>query len=245
VDVDEVMEEGCTERPAEMIWPYLLKVFQTVYGEISENLTLPFMLHCIFIGDVFFSSSETDATKITARSLDAIHTLSSIERTKSVKFRADQGKIYALNLSTCFPVFLPIRLADLREEKAPIKPGKVTQKIVKMSETANALPHKDELQRSAESTSEHRVKLCPMDQTLTYTRGDENLLDAEKEAEHSVSGLRSGDHRFNKRRVSFGVIRAIPSIDENSKKYSEESSDNIGDNNSCAKKRANGFANGC
>jgi len=56
----------------------------------------------MFIGECFFTCPE-GAQKLTARSLDAIQTLSSIQRIKNVRFKADQDQIYSLNLDQCFP----------------------------------------------------------------------------------------------------------------------------------------------
>lgn len=101
-----------TSPPLQRVWPYLMRIFAKILADLDSRKTLPFNLSFVFIGDLFFYCPK-GAPKITARSLDAFQTLSSIECIKTVNFRADQEQIYSLNLEQCFPNFHPIRLTDL------------------------------------------------------------------------------------------------------------------------------------
>ncbi|KAF7634875.1 hypothetical protein Mgra_00005767 [Meloidogyne graminicola] len=135
IDTEEALEEELQERrdnkqlengqeftpscPLKRVWPFLVRIFQPLISDIESYKTLPFHLSLVFVGECFFNCSE-GAQKLTARSLDAIQTLSSIQRIKNVRFKADQDQIYSLNLEQCFPDFRPTKMSDFNEEQFPL-----------------------------------------------------------------------------------------------------------------------------
>uniref|UniRef100_A0A1I8BUX9 Uncharacterized protein n=1 Tax=Meloidogyne hapla TaxID=6305 RepID=A0A1I8BUX9_MELHA len=144
IDTEEAAEEELQERrdsneqqiedgldcsppscPLKRVWPFLVRIFQPLLFGIDSYKTLPFNLSLVFVGECFFTCPE-GAQKLTARSLDAIQTLSSIQRIKNVRFKADQDQIYSLNLDQCFPGTTKIRQNNIKKFSTDFRPTKMT-----------------------------------------------------------------------------------------------------------------------
>jgi hypothetical protein len=76
---------------------------------------MPYQLNLIFIGDRFFNCPQGQGARvISSRSLDAVQSLSAIQRAGAVRFKVDEH-IYSLRLDECFPGFKPITLSHFRQ----------------------------------------------------------------------------------------------------------------------------------
>uniref|UniRef100_A0A915CXL4 Uncharacterized protein n=1 Tax=Ditylenchus dipsaci TaxID=166011 RepID=A0A915CXL4_9BILA len=201
IDKDEAAEEeeesetnNYSSMPLSKVWPYLVRVVHAFLMAVNQLETLPYTLNMIFIGQPFFNCPE-GARIVTSRSLDAIQTLSAIQRTQSVRFKVDQY-IYSLNLDQSFPgKFKPMRLADFSPSKFVLNEPKV------QNTESNSI--------SPSSTS--------FDKETLPTTHEENHLDESGEPRLSPHNLhverQISGHKNRGRRVSFGAIRAIPTMD--------------------------------
>lgn len=182
----------------------------------------------IFIGGIFFQPSNVTAVlprQILSRSLDACQTLSALDRSKTVRFQVieegneEKGQIYALVLEQCFPGFRPTCLEDFYNIKAPKKSKifsayssdsvtKIINEQTTHSVTFNLTP---KLNNNSIKLSKSSASGIAISGNLTSALSASNLLNG-LEDKLNVS------FKNRERRVSFGVIRAIPTIftsDEN------------------------------
>ncbi|KAL3077520.1 hypothetical protein niasHS_012226 [Heterodera schachtii] len=211
-------EAAAANRPLLRVWPYLARVFSAILTDVERRRTLPFSLNLVFIGDIFFVCPE-GAPKISARSLDALQTLSSVQRVGSVRFRVDQQHIHSLDLSQCFPDFCPTKLADFSADHfaLPPPPLSAAPSSSSSSPSADGATTGTSLLGSALPSERHtptifhrteRSPSCTPEIALSGGMGGKMPLSPSNSllVERQLFKHRS-------RRVSFGVIHAIPSFD--------------------------------
>jgi len=122
IDYDEAAEEeepGSKGRGAlTRVWPFLARGVGAVLDLLQGDMrSMPYQLNLIFIGDRFFNCPSQQGTHgarvINSRSLDAVQSLSAIQRAGAVRFKVDEH-IYSLRLDECFPGFKPTTLSHFR-----------------------------------------------------------------------------------------------------------------------------------
>ncbi|KAI1715705.1 hypothetical protein DdX_08029 [Ditylenchus destructor] len=219
IDKDEAAEEEDDENenesnktengdkkqlPLSRVWPYFARVLHAFINHINRNKTLPYNLNLIFIGEAFFSCPP-GARKINSRSLDAIQTLSAIQRIQSVRFKVDQEHIHSLDLEQSFPgTFKPTQLADFSPDNYPLPEPPRRESSSSSLNTHDIENH----------TRPSAVSLDTKQQFNNFhvSRDDGDL----KVSPHSLHVERQLSGQRNRgRRVSFGAIRAIPTLDGN------------------------------
>nr|CAD2178036.1 unnamed protein product [Meloidogyne enterolobii] len=248
IDTEEAAEEELQERrdsneqqiedgldcsppscPLKRVWPFLVQIFQPLLSGIDSYRTLPFNLSLMFIGECFFTCPE-GAQKLTARSLDAIQTLSSIQRIKNVRFKADQDQIYSLNLDQCFPDFRPTKMTDFSPANYPLSLKQQQNHSQTKGNTSPLSPllyssssTSDEPATSATSLGDSRVQ---SPRTVTEKKRVDRSpscvpsFDSKTEQicsspspspqpQHCLNVEGSG-YKNRGRRVSFGIIHSIP-----------------------------------
>ncbi|KAI3411921.1 hypothetical protein GPALN_001979 [Globodera pallida] len=211
--------------PLQRVWPYLVRPLQGILADLEKRRTLPFALSLVFIGDIFFNGPE-DAPKVSARSLDATQTLSSIQRVGVVRFRVDQQHIYSLNLAQCFPCFFPTKLADFAAVDRFVLPPTMSPSGVPSSSASSpsadgattgtsllgsALPSERQTPTLFHRTE--RSPSCIPAIALSLRMSGEEGTDKTPLSPSNSLLVERHLSKHRSRRVSFGVIHAIPSLD--------------------------------
>ncbi|KAI1725149.1 hypothetical protein Ddc_06437 [Ditylenchus destructor] len=191
------------QLPLSRVWPYFARVLQAFINHLNRNKTLPYNLNLIFIGEAFFNCPP-GARKINSRSLDAIQTLSAIQRIQSVRFKVDQEHIHSLDLEQSFPgSFKPTQLADFSPDTYPLP------KPPRRESSSSSLNTHDE-NHTRPSAVSFDTKQLSNNVHVSRDDGDLKVSPHSLHVERQLSGQRNRG-----RRVSFGAIRAIPTLDGN------------------------------
>jgi hypothetical protein len=212
IDKDQASDEtgDGNEPPLKRVWPYLSKALKAVLHKVDHYSSLPYLTHLVFIGEIFFESTER-SPPVSARSLDAIQSLSALQRIHAIRFRVDDH-IYSLRINQAFPgnEHNKKQTANVPAIDLGFNPAKLEDLMkVELPPSAKKAPRVS----SAPATSIVFNEIAPTSATSPNSASSGTGSNAVSPNLLHTSAIANGGspmHKNRGRRVSFGAIRAIP-----------------------------------